>query len=601
MDPQTFDKMSRDNQCQEELEVSMRHGNTKADTLYFINCTDNPDTCLIPLILVANLGIGSDNFLSNTALGRLYSNFIRTTDLEHSLLSGRNFLRKMSQTQLETIRAKDYFAEQLSNLTVDPSSSPFIYLLPPCLVLLAIDVVVRLSHRPAPAAVFPQDDEGGLQSKSDGKVHRLHHRARKVLGDFTQLEANLSTEMARSQQLCRTLEKRRNFAHHRHCLEVYRNVQVRKGANPLDSASPEQDVPAVPEPDHEPRAKGVSKPFENFCQRLLLQNRIWKQQKRIKTLQRKLEAEKTANGSSAFRAFCDRLLLSNKMWKLQGEVKRLVEEGEQLKRSRVAAVTRAAKQMVLDVRKERLTEEFVKDLLVELDEYKRSVVSLRAVHEKEMAEMAEEWKMDYRRMSREIEHLQLAVDARTLEQELSNQVEDDLRLSGTQRHHGLEPRGELSGHTEDDVSTLSGDSDFDEISNLSSSTIVGSGQYSPNCKYIFDDASISISRVVPDKPSLLRIPRRTTSSASLRTPVNNKTPVRRLDPEPYVGFSFNPLFFGNAITRKDSALKVESPVNTIHLHLTSHSVDGPHLAFSRAMEVKGRQVPQERARAPWRV
>jgi len=29
VDPQTFDKMSLDNQCQEELEVSMRHGNTK--------------------------------------------------------------------------------------------------------------------------------------------------------------------------------------------------------------------------------------------------------------------------------------------------------------------------------------------------------------------------------------------------------------------------------------------------------------------------------------------------------------------------------------------------------------------------------------------
>jgi len=510
----------------------------------------------------------------------------------------------MSQTHLETIKA-DYFAEQLSNLTVDPSSSPFIYLLPPCLVLLAIDVVVRLSHRPAPVAVFPQDDEGVLQSKSDGKmIHRLHHCARKVLGDFTQLEANLSTEMARSQQLCRTLEKRRNFAHHLHRLEVFHNVQVRKGANSLDSASPEQDVPAVPGPDHEPRAKGVSKPFENFCQRLLLQNRIWKQQKRIKTLQRKLEAEQTANASSAFRAFCDRLLLSNKMWKLQGEVKHLVEEGEQLKRSRVAAVTRAAKQMVLDVRKERLTEEFVKDLLVELDEYKRSVVSLRAGHEKEMAEMAEEWKMDYRKMSREIEHLQLALGARTLEQELSNQMEDDFMLSGTQRHHGLEPSGELSGHTEDDVSTLSGDSDFDEISNLSSSTIVGSGQYSPNCKYSFDDASISISRVVPDKQSLLRIPLRTTSSASLRTPSvnNNKTPVRRLDPEPYVGFSFNPLFFGDGISRKDSALlQVESPVNTVHLRLTSHSVGSPHVAFSRAMEVKGRQGPQERAKAPWRV
>jgi hypothetical protein len=69
-----------------------------------------------------------------------------------------------------------------------------------------------------------------------------------------------------------------------------------------------------------------------------------------------------------------------------------------------------------------------------------------------------------------------------------------------------------------------------------------------------------------------------------------------------VGFSFNPLFFGDAISRKDSGLlPVESSVNTVHLRLTSHSVGAPHLAFSRAMEVKGRQDPQERAKAPWRV
>lgn len=521
----------------------------------------------------------------------------------------------MSQTELETIRAKDYIAEQLSNFTINPSSSPFIYLLPPCLVLLAIDVVVRLSHRPAPSpAVFPLEDEG-RPSKSNGKtILRLHHRARKVLGDLTQLEANLSTERARSQQLCRTLEKQRNFVRHRHCLEVYHDGQVRKGTDPSDSARPGQGgpttcccqfVPAVP--NRELRPKGVSKPFESFCQRLLIQNHIWKQQKQIKTLQRKLESEKRANASSAFKAFCDRLLLSNKIWKLQVEVKRLVEEGEQLKKSRVAAVTRAAKQMVQDVRKERLTEEFVKDLLVELNEHKRNMISLRAEHEKGMAEMAEEWKGDYRRMSKEIERLQLARDARLLEQELSNQIEEDLVLSrNLQGHHGLEPMGERSGHTEDGASTLSDDSDFDELSNLSSSTIVGSaGQCSPYGKYSFDDASISVSRVVPGRLPSLRIPRRAMSSSSLRTPVNcNKTPVRRLDPEPYVGFSFNPLFFGNAITRKDNAMKADSPVNAIDLSLKSFSVEekaGRHLTNSRVAEVKGKQVSQKRVRAPWRV
>ncbi|KAF8966135.1 hypothetical protein BDZ97DRAFT_1639798, partial [Flammula alnicola] len=128
-------------------------------------------------------------------------------------------------------------------------------------------------------------------------------------------------------------------------------------------------------------------PFRAFCERLLLQNKIWAQQREIKSLRKNLESMKDANSSNAFQAFCDRLVLSNNIWKQQKEIDLLMTEAEQLKRSRVMAVTRAAKQMVLDVRKERLTEEFVKDLIVEAEECKQAVISLRSEHEREVQEL----------------------------------------------------------------------------------------------------------------------------------------------------------------------------------------------------------------------
>src|SRR5258705_5897760 len=127
----------------------------------------------------------------------------------------------MTYTQLEAIRPRSFLLDQLANFTVDPSSSSLAYLLPPCLILLAIDVAVRLSHRTAPTTVV-MEDEVDLPRFDEKIIDRLSHRAHKVLSDFSRLEANISAEMMRSQRLCRTLEKRRNFAHHRHRLEAYR-------------------------------------------------------------------------------------------------------------------------------------------------------------------------------------------------------------------------------------------------------------------------------------------------------------------------------------------------------------------------------------------
>ena len=402
----------------------------------------------------------------------------------------------------------------------------------------------------------------------------------------------------RSGQLCRTLEKRRNFAHHRHRIEVG-NARVRQAyvSGPARCKSVKSNSTCYS------RAEGVSKPFENLCQRLLLQNRIWKQEKEIKAL--KDNSTNPTNVSSAFKAFCDRLLLSNQVWGLQREIKRLTEEGEQLKRSRVAAVTRAAKQMVQDVRKERLTEEFVKELLAEVDESKRTIGSLRAEHE-EMAEMAEGWKKDYQRMSKEIELLQLAQEARLVEQGISNQMESDLleRLVLREQNASTMLMEECM---DDDLETLSGGSDLDGASSLSTSTVVGSPLSSPNGKLSFSEDTLKRKPTYKHLPSL-KLSRRTIVSEAVETSAISKftTPARRFDPEPYVGFSFNPLFFGNtSITRQDDdSLKVESPLNVVHVSLKSVSARssraGP-LPSSSMIGPKGKQALQKPVKTCWRL
>ncbi|KDR72904.1 hypothetical protein GALMADRAFT_26534, partial [Galerina marginata CBS 339.88] len=128
-------------------------------------------------------------------------------------------------------------------------------------------------------------------------------------------------------------------------------------------------------------------PFTSFCERLVFQNKIWKQQREIKALKTALLSMKTGGSENAFQAFCDRLILTNKIWKQQKEIEGLIGEAEKLKRSRVAAVTRAAKQMVQDVRKERLTEEFVRDLVAELGECRQEIATLRTEHERELREL----------------------------------------------------------------------------------------------------------------------------------------------------------------------------------------------------------------------
>ena len=436
----------------------------------------------------------------------------------------------MSQSHLEAVISaeSDRPPAPLSHIVSNPSPSMFLYLLPPCLVLIAIDAALRISHR---------QSEDDIPLKIVPNTHRL--RIQQVIKKRQQ-----------PKDRHRMLEKQRNFANHQQRLLAYN-----PGLVPSPSILPSRNG----EPSKLGSSGGVRPSFSAFCDRLLLQNKIWKQQREIKGLRRSLDSISMANCSNAFKAFCDRLILSNNAWKLEKEVRELTAESGKIKRSRMAAVTRAAKQMVLDVRKERLIEEFVKELIADLEESRRTIKSLHEAHEREIEEMVEEWRKDYRRLSNEVERLQLAQEARLIEQELSNTMENELteRLALYKTGISLDEyrKGNCMADPADseDTETLSGsDLELEEMSNTSTSTYVGST--SPNSKSSFDDrkGKLTLHHKHTTSPSSLKISPRESGSTFLRISPGAKSPTGKLDTGPYVGFSFNPLFFGPADVSKDN-------------------------------------------------
>ena len=466
-----------------------------------------------------------------------------------------------------------------------------LYLLPPCLIFLAIDVALRISHR---------SSEDGIPLEIALNEHEL--RAQEVITEHRTRYKGVIKERQQQKDRHRMLEKQRNFAHHRERLLAYNR--------------PVTILPILPSQSHDRETRklgsnrGVRPSFKAFCDRLLLQNKIWKQQREIKVLRRSLDSMSMANCSNAFKAFCDRLILSNNVWKLEKEVSQLTAETEMIKRSRVAAVTRAAKQMVLDVRKERLIEEFVKELMVDLEECRETIKSLRAAHEREIEEMAGEWRKDYRRLSDEVDRLKLAREARLVEQELSNAMESELIERSTLLYQkagiSLDEYCEEEAYPGEDTETLSGsDLELEEMSNMSTSTYVGSaGELSPNSKSSFDGRSTRRGKLIfhqrTEKPSPLKIPPRESGSTYLRISPVAKSPTGKLNPGPYVGFSFNPLFFGPADMSKEDSTNRDATKHVFSLK------GGPQhrrsvISCSNPISADAVQSSKPQKRVQWKV
>lgn len=438
-------------------------------------------------------------------------------------------------------------SQQLAYISSNPPMTDnLVYLLPPCLVLIAIDVATRLTQRAKSEPAKVENKEG--ITVREAELRHVMQRVHEVLIKFQTLEKTLSTEQARSTHLSRMLQKQKNFALHRQRLLAHNANVAQQRAARESERGPQEKRPASP-----PKTNGnePKNPFEAFCQRIVLQNKIWAQQREIKTLQKSLDEMKIKTSGSAFQAFCDRILLSNSIWKQKKEIDRLVVEAEKLKRARDGAIAHAATHMMQDVRKERLAEEFVRDLIAEVQECKQTIVTLKRDHEREVQELAEDWRKECRQLRQEVERLRLARDAHLLEQDLSNEMEGELLERLQLAEEEMDVLDEQSVQLRDD--SLIGDnddtlylSDSEHMSNISSSTCVDG---SPNEKSFFDEVSAEKMYTRTRHSSLpsLRTPSRRQSLTYIAvSPTSTKSPGRRLDPGPYAGFSFNPLFFGPA-------------------------------------------------------
>ncbi|KAF9560576.1 hypothetical protein CPC08DRAFT_707971 [Agrocybe pediades] len=434
-------------------------------------------------------------------------------------------------------------AKQISDLNIGSSATtaPLLYLLPPCLVFLAVDIANQYANR----RLLIANEERSARDKEE--IKRLAEEDLKSFEKLKHLQQQLAKEKNNAIYLRRLLKKQKKFMYHRERLEAC-------GSGDAGPDVPPPSYTANVSSFEKPKA-GIGAPFTVFCERLLFQNKIWKQQQEIKKLQSSLESHKNETTSNAFQAFCDRLLLENQIRKQQKEIERLVKEAESLERARAAAVTRAAKHMVQDVSKERLVEEFVKDLISEVNECRKTIVELRAAHEQEIRELAGEYRKDCRRLARDVERLKLSQEARLVEQELSNAVEEEFvdRIASASQPVSLVSEPFPAGPDEcvDEID-LDGDTltdiGLETMSNMSTSTCVGSTiDFSPTRIPSFTSTpkrKMSSPDIRKVRPSPLKLILRTKSSSSLSGSPVTDSPSGKVEPIPYSGFSFNPRFFG---------------------------------------------------------
>ncbi|KAL0066968.1 hypothetical protein AAF712_005957 [Marasmius tenuissimus] len=164
-------------------------------------------------------------------------------------------------------------------------------------------------------------------------------------------------------------------------------------------------------------------PIALFMKRLVVMNKLWKQEKEISRLRKCLASRDQKIDNAAMEGFRDRLLLWNAVWKDQGKMRLLEEENARLKNSMARSITNAAKRMMLDTRREGMIEELMKELVTEIEDSRKEMSVLKERHELEVREINGNWIQSYQGLLREVEALRLGKRARDIEQELSNEME----------------------------------------------------------------------------------------------------------------------------------------------------------------------------------
>ncbi|KAG5643992.1 hypothetical protein DXG03_009282 [Asterophora parasitica] len=284
------------------------------------------------------------------------------------------------------------------------------------IVFLAVDATINLIRqrtRGVPfisTAVEPASD---LSLPERQSLTQFVDKTSTILADIQAIERQLAGEKAQCTYLAS--ERKRPTGRRPPPGSIDTKDLHRRRASNTTSASASSNAPTEP-----------SCAFSAFCDRLLLTNHIWQQEKELKALHASRASTNKDRASTAFNTFCTQLLLHNRVWQLEREARILVVEKERVERARAAAVTRAAKRMVHEVQKDRMVEEFVKDLIEEVGDAKRAMEQARKAHESEVEEIHGEWRRDYRQVTAEVERLKLARRGGWAEQEVANAMEESL-------------------------------------------------------------------------------------------------------------------------------------------------------------------------------
>lgn len=161
--------------------------------------------------------------------------------------------------------------------------------------------------------------------------------------------------------------------------------------------------------------------FAHFTDRLILSNKIWAQNAVIVNLHHALLSSRAIARTNALDAFRDRVLLENVVWRQKETIRVLQKEKEGLKGGRVKSIVGMAKALAGKGRLIRKLE----------DEMRRS----KSTPSRKDA------------TGKELEKLRLAAEARVVQQELSNQMEEELRAQLVQtRQENVSLKGQVADY-----------------------------------------------------------------------------------------------------------------------------------------------------------
>ncbi|KAF8659284.1 hypothetical protein AX16_001858 [Volvariella volvacea WC 439] len=215
--------------------------------------------------------------------------------------------------------------------------------------------------------------------------------------------------------------------------------------------------------------------FLELCERLLTSNHIWRQEREIKRLQVELESKGQAAQEGVFNAFCERLLLANNVWRLQKVMKGFILN-EANTYSGIGEVVQSMKQAVAEMKEEMVigpVKGSVEDLTQEVEEGKRQLLALKQEHQRQLDELNNEWMQDYGAVVRENQKLRLGQEAKLVEQELANELEQALfeKLESS-KEDGVPLRFPSSTIPEDEEGV---DEDITMVSEISTATCISTG------------------------------------------------------------------------------------------------------------------------------